>query len=74
MIVQDVIDVYTAEGNYISNSMVKKSSDNLGCTFKWICRMGNTAFRREVFIATSTTEDDVTQRTVTEHIEVLPAE
>lgn len=72
MTVQDVLDIFTAETNYVANSMISKSFDDKGCVFVWLCHNHDTnssAFRREIFIATSTT-GDLFGRTVIEYVEV----
>ena len=71
MTVQDVLDAYTGEANYIANSMIVKSFDDNGATYKWLCKNSNGAgaFRREIFIATSTT-GTLEDRTVTTHVEI----
>ena len=75
MLVSDVLTTLKSESTYVANSMVLKSADNLGCTYKCLGMVNVTyAKRREWFLATSTTEDDVTTRTVTSYVEVVPAE
>ena len=75
MNVQNILDTYTPEESYVINSMIIKSFDNLGCTYKWLCRSpNNTAFRREVFIATNTYEETIESRTVITSIEVTPGQ
>lgn len=72
MTVQDVIDTYMAEANYVCGSMINKSYDDNGCAWKWLCHNESGAFRREVFMCTSTT-GTLEERTVTEHVEVNDA-
>ena len=75
MIVSQVLATYTGEANYMVNSMILKSSNDTGCTYKWLFKHNSAmAKRREVFIATSTTEDTVESRTVVTSIEVVPGE
>jgi hypothetical protein len=75
MLVSDVLTTLKSDANYVANSMVLKSSDNLGCTYKYLGMVNATyAKRREWFISTSTTEDDVTTRTVIGSVEVVPAD
>lgn len=69
MTVQDVLDIYEAEDSYVSNSMVNKSYDDNGCTYKWLARAGSKAFRREVFMCTTGT-GTLTGRTAVEYIEI----
>lgn len=70
MTVKDVLDIYRLEDNYVQNSMLNQSYNDLGCTYKWFSRNTKSAFRRELFIATSTTEEDIEDRTILEYIEI----
>jgi len=72
MTVQDILDEHTGEANYIVNSMIVKSFDDNGCTFKYLCQNsgGAGAFRREIFIATSTSGIPIEERTVITHVEI----
>jgi hypothetical protein len=75
MIVSDVLTTVTSDAKYVAGSMILKSSNSTGCTYKYLWKFSDlTAVRREVFISTSTTEDDVSTRTATASIEVKPAE
>ena len=69
MTVQDILDIYINEDNYIPNSLLNKSYDDYGCTYKWLCKQDNTAFRREIFIATEGT-GTLEDRTVITYIEI----
>ena len=75
MTVQDVLDDYMAEDRYVGSSMINKSYNDYGCTYKWLFRkkLGVAdAFRREIFISTTGT-GDVPGRTVVEHVEIMEA-
>lgn len=71
MIVSDVLDIYKDEQNYVENSMIDVSYDDLGCVFKFLNILpGNKfAIRREIFIATSTA-GTLEDRTVITYIEL----
>lgn len=73
MTVQDILDAYIAEASYVTHSMINKSYDDLGCAYKWLCQNAGGAFRREVFIATTTTEEAVEDRTVDTYVEINDA-
>jgi len=73
MTVQDVLDLYMAEENYVEGSIINKSFDDEGCTYKWLSsNSAKTAFRREVFIHTSTT-GTLEDRTVVNYREIADA-
>ena len=76
MIVQDVLDLYMAEDNYVEHSMINKSFNDEGCVYKWIDKntTGN-GFRREVFISIeeAVSGETLEDRTVISYIEVFPA-
>mgnify|MGYP001270224273 CR=1 FL=1 len=74
MLVSDVVTTIKASSGYIANSLILKSSNAEGCTYKYLQTVGTVARRREWFISTSTSEDDVTVRTVIADIEVLGAD
>ena len=70
MTVKNVIDSYKADTNYVINSMILKSYDDYGCTYKWLCTNDtNIAFRREVFIATEGT-GTLEDRTVLKYVDI----
>ena len=76
MIVKDKLDEIKAEEGYISGSLIVKSSDDNGVTYKWLCRYNtnnNFAYRREIFINTTTTEENIEDRTIGLSIEINPA-
>ncbi len=75
MIVSELLATITADANYVANSLVLKSFDDVGATYKWLFRnpTGTAAYRREIFIATSGASD-LEARTVVDNIEVIPAE
>ena len=57
MIVQNILDIYKAEENYIINSMIVRSYDETGCVFQWLSKNNNNlAAIRKVFIGTTGTE------------------
>ena len=57
MIVQNILDIYKAEENYIINSMIVRSYDEIGCVFQWLSKNNNNlAAIRKVFIGTTGTE------------------
>lgn len=72
MTVNDILDIFIEEETYMEHSMLNKSYDDLGCTYKWVSKLpGNKrGNRREIFIATSTTEEDIKDRTVISYIEL----
>ena len=79
MTVQDILNLYMTDDNYIVNSMIVKSSNSIGCTYKWLYSSpccNNTeiknAFRRELYIATEPGEI-LEERTVITSVEVFPA-
>ena len=73
MTVQDVLDIYEAEENYVVQSIINKSYEDLGCTYKWLCKnTGGGAFRREIFISTTGT-GTLVERTVIEYTEISEA-
>lgn len=73
MTVQEVLDIYTADDLYVENSMVNKSYDDTGCVFVFLWHnRGNTAYRRELFIATTGT-GDLEDRTATNYVEINEA-
>jgi len=73
MTVQEVLDLYMAEENYVDGSIINKSFDDEGCVYKWLSsNTAQTAFRREVFIHTSTT-GTLENRTVINYVEIADA-
>ena len=36
MTVQEVLNIYLAEDNYVDGSMINKSFDDEGCVYKWL--------------------------------------
>ena len=73
MTIQDVLDLYEAEENYVGNSMINKSFDDNGATYKWLSLNDNGAFRREVFMCTSTT-GTLEERVVDKYVEINDAQ
>lgn len=73
MLVSDILTAVKARVGYVTNSLVVKSYDDLGCTYKWLLRCGSFAKRHELFIATSTTEDAIETRTAIDSVDVEPA-
>lgn len=78
MIVQDIITAIKAETAFVTNSLIIKSVDSDGLTFKFLNKQTvdgvTTAVRREVFVATEASFlPDPLARTVIEHIDVIPA-
>lgn len=76
MLVSEKLTALKAEPDYVANSMILKSSNSEGCTYKWLSLnpSGTFAVRREIFISTSTTEETVESRTIISSIEISPAE
>ena len=73
MTVQEVLNIYLAEDNYVDGSMINKSFDDEGCVYKWLSsNNANSAFRREIFIHTSTT-GTLEDRIVINYIEIADA-
>ena len=74
MTVQDVLDLYEAEENYIPHSMIIKSFDDVGCTYKLLIRnKGISAMRKEIFMATTTT-GTLEERLVETYVEIGDAQ
>lgn len=75
MLVSEVLLLVTGNESYVANSLKLKSSDALGCVYVWLEKPERLdyAVRGEMFIATTTVEDDVTTRTVTTYTRVHPA-
>jgi len=76
MTVQDVLDLYIAEDNYVENSMINKSSNDEGCTYKWLFKnTSGSGFRREIFISIeeAVSGETLEDRTVISYIEIFPA-
>lgn len=75
MLVSELLTTIAAEEGYTTGSLILKSSNDAGCTYKWLTKRpdGKSSFRRELFIATSGT-GDIETRTVVDSIEVIGAE
>jgi len=70
MTVKDILDSYKAGTNYVVNSMIVKSYDDYGCTYKWLCiNNSKIAFRKQIFIATTGTET-LEDRTVLVYVDI----
>jgi len=73
MTVSDMLDNLKEETQYVVNSMILKSYDDNGCTYKYLSEYKTDhAVRKEVFMATTGT-GDLEGRTVTEWVYVYPA-
>lgn len=61
--------------DYFINSLLLKSSDNYGCTYKWLVKGKTLATRKEIFIALDPEESELEleQKTVIESTEVYPS-
>lgn len=74
MLVSELVSSYKAESGYVTNSLIEKSHDDYGVTYKWLFKRDDTiAYRREMFIAAEGAGDPM-DRTVIMNIEVIPAE
>ena len=76
MIVKDKLDEIKAETGYITGSLLLKSADDSGVTYKWLFQYiidKPFAIRREIFMNTTTTEENIEDRTIALAIEVNPA-
>lgn len=71
----EFINNITSQSTFISGSLLLKSADNLGCTYKWLEGIGTVATRRQVFIAFNPEESELPllDKTVVNSIEVYPA-
>ena len=59
MTIQDKIDAIEAGTDYVPNSLVVKSFDERGCTFKWLEKnIYDTADRKQNFIELNPDEKD----------------
>jgi hypothetical protein len=74
MTVKDVLDEIRALPNYVTNSVVVKGSDDSGCTYVYLINDGGVGKRKEIFIATDSSEAQGEGRVVITSIEVVPAE
>lgn len=75
MIVSDVLNGIKADTNYVINSLIVKSFNDDGCTFKWLtATTGNSAIRKEIFIATSNVTENLEDRTVITAVEIGEAQ
>ena len=71
MTVQDVLDEIEAYDNYVTNSLINKSFDDRGCTYIWLAKNAQTsAFRQEMFIATSNSISPLEDRTVITYVTI----
>jgi hypothetical protein len=77
MTVTEFLSNIKSQDNYITNSLILKASDNLGCVYKYLILSGdnNIAIRKEVFIQLDNEESllDLLDKTVISYIEVYPA-
>lgn len=75
MKVSELLNEIAQHSDYVVNSLHLKSSDNLGCTYKWLVKGGNLATRKEIFIALNLEESalDLLDKMVIDYIEVYPA-
>jgi hypothetical protein len=77
MLVSELLTAIKAREDYVTNSLLLKSNDTLGGTYKWLATSDKTemtAGRKEIFIAAEGTEgDDFTTRTVITSVEVISA-
>ena len=74
MTVGELLATYRATTGYITNSLIIKSYDAVGATYKYLLEYSpGKAYRKEVFIATEA-GDDLEARTVITSIEISPAE
>jgi hypothetical protein len=75
MLISEALTQIQSETGYVQNSLIIKSSDAYGATYKWLFRyVPNLATRREVFFAAvSVANDVVADRTIIDQVEVGPA-
>jgi hypothetical protein len=77
MIVSEFLSNLKSQNDYINNSLILKSSDNFGCTYKYLILSGDDAIaiRKEIFIELDETESELNllEKTIVNYIEVNPA-
>ena len=74
MTVQDVLNTVKAGNNYVTNSLVIKSSDAGGVVYKYLeTNDMSIGIRREIFIATEVGEV-LEERVVITNLEIVPAD
>lgn len=75
MIISELLDQIKNNPDYVINSLYLKSSDNYGCTYKWLTNGSNLATRKQIFIATDIEESELelVNKTVIKWVEVYPA-
>jgi hypothetical protein len=74
MLVSELLTNFKAESGYVVNSMILKSSDSIGATYKWLIEYKTgLAVRKEIFIATES-GDVVEDRVVIKYVDIAPAE
>jgi len=81
MTVQDLLNLILARTTYITQSLILKSVDDYGVTYKWLegtisCEMcSGSSMRYEMFVATdyADKDKDITERTTIVSTEVYPA-
>jgi len=78
MLVSEILNGIKLEEGYVTNSLVLKSYDTLGGTYKYLVKLSSihelSAYRKEIFIAANGIEGDgFVDRTVITYIEVKEA-
>jgi hypothetical protein len=78
MLVSELLAAIKLETGYITNSLIEKSHDTHGGTYKYLVRFpavnATHSYRKEIFIAAEGTENDnFGERTVIESVEVREA-
>ncbi len=75
MKVSDLLISIAENSDYVANSLLLKSSDNKGCSYKWLIKAGDIAYRKQIFIALDPEESELEllDKTVINYIEVSPA-
>jgi len=75
MKVLELLNIIKQDLDYIENSIFLKSSDNKGCTFKWLIKAGDVAYRKQIFITLDEEESELEleDKTVVSYIEIVPA-
>ena len=75
MTVSELSNTIKQNEDYVSNSLILKSSDNFGCIYKYLLKSNNIAVRKEIFIELSSAESalNLLDKTIINYIEVSPA-
>lgn len=73
MTVREKLEIIEAESGYVINSLILKSYDDYGGTWKWLQKsVQGFGYRREIFLAFEGS-GDIMDKTILDEIEILPA-